>query len=106
VTAAGSLALGALLGASVHRSLTLGFYLVGCGFMVAGFFMGNRGPARVKSEGERPAVTPFGMFSGDRRLRWATLGEQEEAINSSAVLVGLGVVLVVIGVLVDGRTIF
>jgi hypothetical protein len=103
VTAAGSLLIGLLFGASVDRSLVLGFYLMGCLLMIAGFFLGNRGPARVKSESARPVATPFGVLSGDRRLRWASLGEQEEAINTSAVLVGLGFVLVAIGVLLDGR---
>jgi hypothetical protein len=102
VTAVASLGIGALVGASIDRSLVLGFYLGGCLLMVAGFFVGNRGPARVKSESPGPAMTPFGVL-GDRRLRWATLGEQDETINSSAVFVGLGVVLVVIGVLIDGR---
>jgi hypothetical protein len=101
VTLVVSLVIGALAGASVDRSLVLGFYLMGCFLMVAGFFVGNRGPARIKSETPGP-ITPFGA-SGDRQLRWATLGEQDETINSSAVLVGLGVVLVVIGVLLDGR---
>jgi hypothetical protein len=101
VTVVVSLAIGTLAGASLDRSLVLGFYLMGCFLMVAGFFVGNRGPARIKSEAPGP-ITPFGAF-GDRRLRWATLGEQDETINSSAVLVGLGVVLVVIGVLLDGR---
>ncbi len=103
VTAAVSLVIGVVVGSSVDRSLVLGFYLMGCFLMVAGFFLGNRGPARVKSESGRPVATPFGVLSGDRMLRWATLGEQEEAINTSAVLVGLGIMLVVIGVLLDGR---
>lgn len=102
VTVAGSLSVGALLGASLDRSLVLGFYLMGCFLMVAGFFVANRGPTRVKSESPGPA-TPFGIFSGSRRLRWATRGEQDETINNSAVFVGLGVFLVVIGVLLDGR---
>jgi hypothetical protein len=103
VTAAGSLLLGLLLGASLDRSLVLGFYLMGCFLMLAGFFVGNRGPTRVKSESPAASATPFGVFSGERRLRWATLNEQEETINSSAVFVGLGVLLVIIGVLLDGR---
>lgn len=103
VTALGSLIVGVLVGASVDRSLVLGFYLVGCFLMVAGFFAGNRGPTRVRSETPAASATPFGVFSGNRRLRWATLGEQDEAINNSAVFVGLGIVLVVIGVLLDGR---
>jgi len=102
VTVVGSLVIGALAGASLERSLVLGFYLMGCLLMLGGFFVGNRGPARIKSEEAGPAMTPFGVF-GDRRLRWATLGEQDETINSSALLVGLGLVLVAIGVLLDGR---
>ena len=103
LTAVGSLIVGLLIGASLDRSLVLGFYLVGCFLMIAGFFAGNRGPTRVKSESPAASATPFGVFSGGRRLRWATLGEQEDAINNSAVFVGLGVVLVIIGVLLDGR---
>jgi hypothetical protein len=106
VTAVCSLIIGLLLGASVDRSLVLGYYLVGCFLMVAGFFAGNRGPTRVKSETPGASATPFGVFSGQRRLRWATLGEQEEAINNSAVFVGLGIVLVLIGVLLDSRHTF
>lgn len=103
VTAVLSLALGLLVGASLDRSLVLGFYLMGCFLMLAGFFVGNRGPTRVKSESPAASATPFGVFSGDRRLRWATLSEQHESINSSAVFVGLGIVLVIIGALLDSR---
>jgi hypothetical protein len=106
VTAAGSLLVGLLVGASLDRSLVLGFYLVGCFLMLAGFFTGNRGPTRVRSESPGVSATPFGAFSGARRLRWATLGEQDEAINSSAVFVGLGIVLVIVGILLDGRHTF
>ena len=103
VTAVLSLIVGLLVGSSLDRSLTLGFYLMGCFLMLAGFFAGNRGPTRVKSESPAASATPFGVFSADRRLRWATLSEQEESINNSAVFVGLGVVLVIIGVLLDSR---
>ena len=103
VTAEISLVIGLLVGASIDRSLVLGFYLMGCFLMLAGFFVGNRGPTRVKSESPAASATPFGVFSGERRLRWATLSEQEESINNSAVFVGLGVVLVVIGILLDSR---
>jgi hypothetical protein len=103
LTAALAALIGVLIGASLDRSLVLGFYLVGCFFMVAGFFVGNRGPARVKSEEPGASATPFGVFSGSRRLRWATLGEQEDTINSSALFVTLGIILVVVGVLLDSR---
>jgi hypothetical protein len=103
VTALVSVVIGLLVGSSLDRSLVLGFYLMGCFLMLAGFFSGNRGPTRVKSESPAASAMPFGVFSGARRLRWATLGEQDEAINNSAVFVGLGIVLVLVGVLLDGR---
>lgn len=102
LTAAVSLLFGALLGASLDRSIALGFYMTGSFLLLAGFFVGNRGPARVKSESAGPSMLPFGMF-GDRRLRWATPGEQLETIRSSAVFISLGVILIVIGTLVDTR---
>ena len=102
LTAAVSLLVGALLGASLDRALALGLYLMGCFLMVAGFFVGNRGPARVKSESPGPAMLPFPMF-GARRLRWATPGEQNETIVNSAIFISLGVILVVVGTLVDTR---
>jgi general stress protein CsbA len=106
LTALGSIVLGALVGASLGRALTVGFYLVGCFLMLAGFFVGNRGPARVKSESDTRA-SPMGMLlGGGRNLRWASLGEQNETINNSAVFIALGLVLVAIGILFDSRHAF
>jgi hypothetical protein len=102
LTAVFSLLVGLLLGSSVDRALTLGFYFMGCFLLVAGFFIGNRGPARVKSETPGPSMLPFGMF-GDRRLRWATPSEQNETIMSSAGFIALGVILILIGTVVDSR---
>lgn len=102
VTVVGSVALGLLAGASLDRAISLGFYGLGCFLMVSGFFVGNRGPARVKSETAGWTMMPFPGI-GSRRLRWATLDEQNETINNSAVFIVLGVILVVIGVLVDSH---
>jgi hypothetical protein len=102
VTVVGSVALGLLAGASLDRAISLGFYGLGCFLMVSGFFVGNRGPARVKSETAGWTMMPIPGI-GSRRLRWATLDEQNETINNSAVFIVLGVILVVIGVLVDSR---
>ena len=44
-----------------------------------------------------------GILGGGRDLRWATLGEQNETINNSAVFIALGLVLVAIGILIDSR---
>ncbi|HVD12167.1 MAG TPA: hypothetical protein VNB46_02940 [Gaiellaceae bacterium] len=102
LTTVGSLLLGLLVGASLDRSVALGFYGLGCFLMISGFFVGNRGPARVKSESPGPSMLPLPGFGG-RRLRWATLEEQNETINNSAVFIALGLVLVMIGVAVDTR---
>ena len=97
-----SVALGLLAGASLDRAVSLGFYGLGCFLMVAGFFIGNRGPARVKSETAGSTMLPIPGF-GNRKLRWATLDEQHETINNSAVFIVLGLILVLIGVAVDSR---
>jgi hypothetical protein len=102
VTAVFSLLFGVLIGSSANRSLVLGFYLFGSFLMVAGFFVGNRGPARVKSESAGAVVLPIPGF-GQRQLRWATLVEQNEAINNSAVFVCVGLMLVILGVALDSR---
>jgi len=101
VTAALSLLVGVILGARVERSLALGFYLTGCFVILAGFFLGNRGPARVK--GDSDAVGGVFMFFGTRRVRWASLGEQNDTINSSAVFVTLGFILIAVGFAFDAK---
>ena len=102
VVAAVSALFGALIGASLDRAVALGFYGLGCFLMVSGFFVGNRGPARVKSETAGSTILPLpGM--GNRRLRWATLDEQNETINNSAVFIVVGLILVLIGVVVDSH---
>lgn len=95
-TAVLSLLLGLAAGAGVDRSISLGFYLVGCFLLVGGFFLGNRGPVRPKGE-----AGPS-MF-GPRFMRWATPDEREDTINTSAVFVAVGFVLLLLGALVDSR---
>jgi hypothetical protein len=102
LTVVASVLLGLLVGASLDRSVALGFYGLGCFLMISGFFVGNRGPARLKSESPEPSMMPLPGFGG-RRLRWATLEEQNETINNSAVFVLVGLILVLIGVAVDSH---
>jgi hypothetical protein len=96
VTALGALALGLLTGSSASRALSIGFYLVGSFWLVAGFFVGNRGPVRLKSDLGAP------LF-GSRFVRWATPEEREETINMSAIYVLLGFVLILLGFAADTR---
>jgi hypothetical protein len=96
LTATGSLVIGLLMGASLTRSLAIGFYLVGSFWLVSGFFVGNRGPVRLKSDFGAP------LF-GSRFVRWATPEEREETINMSAIYVVLGFVLILLGFAADTR---
>lgn len=96
-TVVGSFVFGLLAGASLGRAISVGFYLVGSFLLVGGFFTGNRGPLRLKSD---EAGLPFW---GSRAVRWATVEEREDAINTSAIYVALGFVLILAGVAVDTR---
>ena len=105
VTALFSLLAGLALGTPIDRALSVGFYIVGSFLLVAGFFAGNRGPARFKGdETEGGAIGGmFGIGIGGRRLRWATPEEREDALSNSAIFVALGFVLIVFGVVADSR---
>jgi hypothetical protein len=100
VTALGGLAVGAIAGESLDRSISVGFYVVGSFLLVAGFFVGIRGPVRPKNAEDGFALAPF---LGSRSVRWATREEQQETINLSAIFVVVGFVLVMIGIAVDSR---
>jgi uncharacterized membrane protein HdeD (DUF308 family) len=95
-TAVISLVIGLLLGANPLHALAIGFYLAGSFLIAVGFLLGNRGPARMRGDS---SALPF----APRRLRWATREEHEEAINSSAVFVVLGFLLIIFGALADTR---
>ena len=91
---------GLLIGASVLRSIAIGLYLIGSFLLLVGFLLGNRGPVRSRGD-EAAGDIFFGL--GSRRLRWATREEQEDAINTSAVFVPIGLVLILLGVASDNR---
>lgn len=94
-TAVVAIMVGLLVGSSIDRAVSVGFYLVGCFLLVGGFFLGNRGPARPKGDGP--------SLFGPRFMRWATPDEREDTLNTSAVFVTIGFVLLLLGVLVDSR---
>jgi hypothetical protein len=94
-TFVGSVAVGLALGARFGRAVSVGFYLVGSFLLVAGFFIGNRGPVRPKGAGP--------SLFGARFMRWATPLEREETLNESAIYVVVGFLLIVLGVAADSR---
>ena len=91
-----SLLLAQLLDASSNRVISIGFDVVGVFLLVAGFFVGNRGPVRLKGQESAPLV-------GQRRMRWASPREREETLNDSAFFISVGIVMVVIGLAIDSR---
>jgi uncharacterized membrane protein len=100
ITLVGALVFGVALGADPLRSISLGFYGIGIFMLVAGFFVGNRGPVRLKGTGGEQSA---GLFFGSRFVRWASPEERDENINLSAVFVVLGFVLILLGVAADNR---
>ena len=79
-TAVVSLALGLLVGDSVNRSLSVGFYLAACLSITLGVFFGIRPP--VRQEGDAGAVGGlFGVF-GSGPVRFAT---NDERLRSAGV---------------------
>jgi len=101
LTLAVSLAIGLPLGADVYRTVSVGFYAVGSFLLISGFFVGNRGPVRLKRGAKGDEGGPF--LLGSRYMRWASPEEREETINLSAVFVVLGFVLILVGVAADNR---
>jgi hypothetical protein len=89
-TALVSSAIGQLAGSPLSRSLSVGFYVVGCGTLVLGFALAVRGPVRL-GKGEQ------------RGFRVVTRDERDDAIADSALLVVLAIALLVLGVLADTR---
>jgi hypothetical protein len=98
-TALLSAGLGALAGGSTRRSIAVGLYLVGSILLIAGFFVGNRGVLR--SEGDSGGAG--GLFGGlgRGRVRTATGHEQRESLHVSALVIGLGMGLLILGVVAD-----
>ena len=106
-TAAVSVALGALAGTSLLRSLAVGYYLVGAGVLLGSLALGSRGPMRADRsvEDDRAPVVPVlgGLHTvrGRRNLRKATPEERRESRRSSLGLFVLGLLIVLLGTAFD-----
>ena len=97
VTLFASVLLALVAGSPVRRTVAVGFYLVGSILLLAGFFVGNRGVLRAETDEERP-----GLLGLSRKgVRSATGDEQRESIRVSALVIGLGIALLLIGTIAD-----
>jgi hypothetical protein len=88
-----------LLHAPVRRALSVTFYVMGGLLLASGFFHGIRPPIRIDDEAGIPSM--FGILLTRGRLRTASLEERHEALSSSALLVVLGVVMLLLGGVLD-----
>jgi hypothetical protein len=98
-TLAISLMLALLAGTSVRRSVAVGFYLVGSVLLLSGFFVGNRGVLRAEGDSDRPSLFGFSR----KRVRSATGEERRESVRFSAIVIGLGIALLILGALADNE---
>jgi hypothetical protein len=96
VTLLVSALVGAAAGASIQRSVAVGFYVTGALLLLGCFVVGARGPLRGMS-GEGETVPLFGA----RRVRRATSDERNEASRTAILLFAVGLVLIVLGSAVD-----
>src|SRR4051794_3485254 len=95
-TVVGSLLLGLAAGKSPGRSVAIGLYVAGAVALLGCFVMGARGPLRgTGSAGESAPLLAA------KRVRRATSDERSEASRTAILLFTLGLVLVVIGSVID-----
>lgn len=91
-----SVLLGLAAGANIERSISVGFYILGAVLLVGCFVFGVRGPLRgVSSTGDTSSLL------GARRFRTATPEERGEATRTALLLFVVGLVIVVIGSVID-----
>jgi hypothetical protein len=83
----------------VRRGMSVGLYAVGALITVVGVLHGLRPPVRVDREQGRLGL--FGMVLTGGQVRRATLEERDDALASSGLFVALGVLLLVLGGLLD-----
>jgi hypothetical protein len=95
LTAAASLLIGVAADVSAERALSGGYLLMGSLLFTAGALVGLRDPARARERERRiRRVNPGGLAS------WT------EAFHLSALLVGLGISLVLVGIALSPRASF
>ena len=105
IVAAGlvSAALGLLLGEGARRSVTVGLYLTGSLLVVLAFFVSTRPPARADGEGGATRITAGSLLSMSGSARFTSPQERRDNQAISWLLVAVGLVVVIVAALADGR---
>ena len=106
ITVGSSLLVGLAFGGSLARAVVTGLYVVGCLLLVLGVFAGVRGPLRPRGgeEGRDALGGLFGIGIVGQGVRSATGEERQDARATTWLFFTLGLLLIVLGVAVDGRT--
>ena len=96
-----SLAFGALAHVSSRHAISAGLYLVGALILAIGFFHGVRPPVRTEAGGRSLQGGMFGILFSAGTVRSATADEHRDSHQSAALFIGLALVLIVLGALID-----
>lgn len=96
-----SLVFGALLHISSRHAISAGLYLIGALMLAIGFFHGVRPPVRTEAGGRSLQGGMFGILFSAGTVRGATAEEHRDSHQSAALFIGLGLVLIVLGALID-----
>lgn len=88
-----------LLHVPFRRSLSVTCYGLGAFFLLSGFLHGVRPVIRV--DGDTGVMSMFGLLLTSGKLRTASMDERYEAMSSSAMFVGVSLVLILVGGLID-----
>jgi hypothetical protein len=95
-TLVGSALVGQIGGDGLRRAVSVGMYLVGSVLVVGALFVSSRPPVRT-DRGGGVLNQPMGQ------ARFATAEERRDGFSVAWVLLAVGLVVILVGVLVDGR---
>jgi hypothetical protein len=83
----------------VRRGISVGYIAIGALITMVGVLHGLRPPVRI--DREQSQLGMFGVIVTGGQVRRATLEERDDALGSSVLFVVLGIVLLILGGLLD-----
>ena len=83
----------------VRRGISVGYIATGALITMVGVLHGLRPPVRI--DREQSQLGMFGVILTGGQVRRATLEERDDALSSSVLFVVLGILLLILGALLD-----